>query len=449
MNKYKCNKYSGLLILLIIALSCYFCHDSYAKGISGYLILEDSVLAPGVVYRNVLIGKGRYKHSVHVLEADLINPFISTAVLKAHSHVNELEKMHAMIRKYDSTHPESKALGAVNANFWRAYSNRPIGPTIIDGELLEMMTHKKWTSAFFNNISLMFIDTFFIEGTIRLKTGDTLNIKRVNRRHDSLGVVVYNKFGGDTIPFIHAKALAKAFTAALQDTIYNDSTDIVLDTIGLMKTIKLEQRRSSYENPLTKILVSYLDEPAINRNIKCKVNAVVDSGCVLMPDNGAVISLGDDIEESLIPGMGDTIVLRYSTNLYDSVEFFNAISGTPRLVRDGKAKHEAREEGSKGRRFINKALARTAIGTNKERTKIYFAAVESGSKWKRTRGANLTNMASIMKKLGCYNAMNLDGGSSTMMVVDNKNLLRSNPSYSKNISVGLAIIQKIFKEQKK
>jgi exopolysaccharide biosynthesis protein len=58
-------------------------------------------------------------------------------------------------------------------------------------------------------------------------------------------------------------------------------------------------------------------------------------------------------------------------------------------------------------------------------------------------------MASIMKKLGCYNAMNLDGGSSTMMVVNNKNLLRSNPSYSKNISVGLAIIQKIFEQTPK
>ena len=57
-------------------------------------------------------------------------------------------------------------LVAVNANFWRAYSNFPIGPTIIDGELVEMRTHKNWTSGFFDAHSRLFIDNFFISGKL-------------------------------------------------------------------------------------------------------------------------------------------------------------------------------------------------------------------------------------------------------------------------------------------
>jgi hypothetical protein len=415
--------------------------------LSGFLILSDSVLAPGVVYRNVLIGKGRYKHSVHFIEADLVNPFVSAVVLKAFNQVNELEKMHSMIRKYDSANPGNKLLGAVNANFWRAYSNRPIGPTIIDGEVLEMITHKRWSSAFFNKISFMYIDTFFLEGTIGMETGATLNIKRVNRRHDSLGVVLYNRFGGDTIPYVHNNILMKAFAAALQDTVFDDLTEAELDTAILMETIRTEQLELSYEYSQMKILLKYIDDPAINKDIKCRVIGIKDSGSVAVPSKGCVISCGDDFNFMRLPITGDTLIIRFSTNLYDSVEFYNSVAGTPRLVRDGKAKNEAREEGSKGWRFINSALARTAVGTNKSMTKIYLVAVETGSKWKRTRGASLAQLANIMKQIGCYNAMNLDGGGSTIMVIDNNNSLRYNTLSSRHISVGLGIVLKDITEK--
>jgi len=45
-----------------------------------------------------------------------------------------------------------------------------------------------------------------------------------------------------------------------------------------------------------------------------------------------------------------------------------------------------------------------------------------------------------MAKIGCYNAMNLDGGGSTTMVINGLNIINNyNPNKSRRISVGLAV----------
>lgn len=414
-----------------------------------FQILKDSILAPGVIYRNAVIGRGRIKHSAHIIEIDLVNPLISTAVLKANNHVNELEKLQSMIVKYDSLHPETKTIAAINANFWRAYSNRPIGPTIINGEIAEMQTHKQWTSGFFNKMSMLYIDTFFLSGTVKFPTGTTLNISKVNRRSDSLGVVIYNKFSGDTIPYIKQIDIDKSLNIALQDTSFNDSTEVEMDTLTLLETIKMESMVANIENRMKKIAVQYLEEPAVNKNIPCVIRAIYENGHVKMPTNGVIISIGEDFRNQKFGKINDTINIKFSTNIYDSVMFHNSVSGTPRLVRKGVAKHEAREEGSRSRRFINKALPRTALGTNKSKTKIYFVVAEGANGSKKTRGVSLADFSYVMKTIGCYDAMNLDGGGSSMMVINNNNILRANPQAGRAISVGLSVIQRIIEEKQK
>jgi hypothetical protein len=434
-----------ILIIFVISINTISLNlHAKSPATPTFLVIDENELTPGVTYRNILIGKGKLKHSVHVVEANLTNPFISAAVLKAHNQVNELEKLHEMIKKYDSLNKDCKTVVSINANFWRAYSNRPIGPTIVNGEILEMITHKQWTSGLFDKISFLYIDTFFIQGTFKTQKNEVFEIGKVNRRMDSLGISFYNKFGGDTIPYVQFSKLTKAFQLAIQDTVYDDSTEAKLDTAGLMDAIKTEQMESNLEHLTKKISIRYLDNPAVNKLMKCIVIAINDTGCVKMPENGAVITFGDDYRNRLLPQINDTLYLKFSTNIFDSVEFYNAVSGTPRLVRNGIAKHEAREEGSRGRRFINRTLPRTAIGTNQDKTKLFFVAVEPGSNWKRTIGASLAQLANIMKMVGCWEAMNLDGGGSSMMIINGKNLLRTNPKTSRAISVGLSIIQKFY-----
>jgi len=122
----------------------------------------------------------------------------------------------------------------------------------------------------------------------------------------------------------------------------------------------------------------------------------------------------------------------------------NAVCGTPRLVRDGIAGHEAFEEGLKNKRFINGALPRTAIGNNKNKTKLFLVAVPGSKKQDGTIGASLTQLADIMEYIGCYDAQNLDGGGSTNMVVASNNVI--NPALSRKLSVSIAAV-KLKKEK--
>lgn len=55
---------------------------------------------------------------------------------------------------------------------------------------------------------------------------------------------------------------------------------------------------------------------------------------------------------------------------------------------------------------------RTAIGTDETHTKMYVLIVEKSSS---SIGANAQELASIMKCIGCYDALNFDGGGSTTM----------------------------------
>jgi exopolysaccharide biosynthesis protein len=108
-------------------------------------------------------------------------------------------------------------------------------------------------------------------------------------------------------------------------------------------------------------------------------------------------------------------------------------------VRDGVAGHEAYEEGSVSKRFINGALQRSAIGYNKNKTKLFLVTVPGAKKQEGTIGASLTQLADIMEYIGCYSALNLDGGGSTNMVVDGINVI--NPGASRRLSVSVAAVK--------
>ena len=60
---------------------------------------------------------------------------------------------------------------------------------------------------------------------------------------------------------------------------------------------------------------------------------------------------------------------------------------------------------------------RTAIGYTKDNVMI-MVTIEGRKEG--SSGVTLNELANIMKNLGCYEAINLDGGSSTAMFLENK-----------------------------
>jgi hypothetical protein len=94
-----------------------------------------------------------------------------------------------------------------------------------------------------------------------------------------------------------------------------------------------------------------------------------------------------------------------------------AIGGGPVLVQDGKVDISNNEE----RKFAGNQKynpePRTAIGYTKDNKIIIFVCEGRSA---NAAGLSLPALASIMKDLGCKEAMNLDGGGSSCMLINGK-----------------------------
>ncbi|MBX3044362.1 MAG: phosphodiester glycosidase family protein [Candidatus Kapabacteria bacterium] len=410
-------------------------------------LLFDTLLHPGLKYSNILFGKRVNKISANILEFDLTNPELELAVLKAKNNISELDKLHGIVNIADSSDGKL-TLAAINGSFWKAYRNNPIGACIIEGVVVEMNPYKEWTGIFFDSLSRPTIDNFKLSGKVKLHDGKIINLTSVNRRRDSAGIVLYNKYGGYVIPHVNdatiEKMISEAYLTLLSDSTFmaDDSTEVEFDFEEFERNIMTSARNEKLEGSILKALIEYIDKPAINRTVRGVVN-YVDTGFVSINDNQTVLSLGYNLPPDILVYAGDTLEILFETDLYRETEFFHAVTATPRLVRGGNAAHEAYREGSKSRRFINGQLGRTAIGYNKDRTKLYLVTIDHSNRSAKKKGSSLGELAQIMKQIGCYDAMNLDGGGSSVMVIDGKNIMaKSNPNASRKISVGIGIRKK-------
>lgn len=401
----------------------------------------------GTVYKNLHLGNGKSFFDVHISEINLNNDSFSVFIHKMGNHFNYLEALPKFVQNYNNTFTDS-ILSAINANFWKAYSNSPIGPCIVDGIVIENQRYKKWSSLLIDQNGIPYIDNFDIIGEVHSK-GMKYNIDFVNRRRDSSGICFYNNYAGDTIPYVLTSKINGALDSAYKEwqkdleLMGEDSTEQEFDSTSFIDNFKQMQRGKLIEQGMYKVLLKYIDDPGINRTFRLEV-VKYTSNFLELPKNHSIISFGTDIPLIFIPDIGDTMRITFRTNENKEKLFLFGISGTPRIARNGHFAHEAKQEGNNGRRFINSQLPRTFVGYNKDKTKLYLIAVEGSNSSIRQYGANLNDLSKIAKHLNLYDAMNLDGGGSSAFILDGKNLLRD---YSPNSSRKLSVIIGVKKKQ--
>ena len=94
-----------------------------------------------------------------------------------------------------------------------------------------------------------------------------------------------------------------------------------------------------------------------------------------------------------------------------------AIGGGPVLLQNGEIKITNTEERKFGGKAVNNLEPRTAIGYTKDQ-KIIILVCEGRSA--DAAGLSLVQLAKIFKDLGCVEALNLDGGGSSCMLINGK-----------------------------
>ena len=176
-------------------------------------------------------------------------------------------------------------------------------------------------------------------------------------------------------------------------------------------------------------------------NLRAKgLNIVVDSlgkiisinhtSSIDIPHNGYVIS---DRNNSPLNNLkvGDSVLCLYdsSPNAWNSMK--EAISGGPCLIKNGKLFVDLKQENFRKSWTSSSITARTAIGFDKNKH-LFITTIEGHH--------SLWDLAKFMKSIGIENALNLDGGGSTSLMLGNKIL--THQKNQRKIETALLILPK-------
>lgn len=155
---------------------------------------------------------------------------------------------------------------------------------------------------------------------------------------------------------------------------------------------------------------------AVNKSVK--FNVVGDwstSGNSAIPEDGIVISCGPKYSNDFIDNLkdGDIVKLKIVLSLpaHDGIkptDISDVIGGDVRILKENVTTTEAI-------RWINTPSAlysRSLVGFDKDRRHMYLCVVDAGN---GSSGVSYYEAADLMRFVGCWDALDLDGGGSTEM----------------------------------
>ena len=117
-----------------------------------------------------------------------------------------------------------------------------------------------------------------------------------------------------------------------------------------------------------------------------------------------------------------------------------AVGGGPVLLQNGEIEITNNEELKFAGKAIEDKHPRTAMGYTKD-NKLIILVIEGRNPGK-AEGATLTQEAQIFKDLGCWEALNLDGGGSSCMLVNGKETIKISDAAGQRPVPAVFIIKK-------
>ncbi|HFE53601.1 MAG TPA: phosphodiester glycosidase family protein, partial [Bacteroidetes bacterium] len=321
-------------------------------------------VAPGVTHSWKADPSGPWV--IHLLQVDLREASVQIETAKARNRVQGREKTSVLARI--GSRPGHRVVGAVNGDFFSA-EGVPVGVQVLRGSLLKNPSYR---SVFgITESKKPFISRVSLSAFVVTESGDTLRIQRINGTRYTDELMLYNRYRGNTTG---------------------------TNRWGAELTVRL------------------IDSARVGVPFRGVVIGV-DSlhGNSPIPGPGLVLS-GHGLSRSLLlrrVALADTLVFHLGLAPL-SQPVWEAIGGLPRIVRNGRVSIETGAEG--GENFKNVRHPRTAVGFSRDSSVVYLVTVD-GRQPGWSVGMTLPELAELMLSLGAWEAMNLDGGGSTTMVV--------------------------------
>ena len=368
-----------LLTALLIALQ--------AKPEAGEAQAWEKLIAPGVTYR---------------MEVDPVTPLLINAVrispsAEGLSLVGELAGGRVYEDGSDTQGRETvtqtalrtRSLVAVNADFF-PFTGDPLGAMVIGGELVSVPQPGRaafcWGKGFAQVAYLSFSASFSFEG-------QSYPIVGLNQECADDTIVLNTPRAGLAL----SKEPATHIVLALPDKI---------TPVGSWK-------------------------PVVARRVDSAKSVPVNDGEMVLTFRGA------QAEKLQFLNAGDTLDLQVSCTGVDWQRASDAVAGGPFLVKDGKAFDPFAAEGFTSGfgkdRHPRSAIGRTAAGD------LWIVTVDG--RQTMSAGATIDEMAQVMLRFGCVEAINLDGGGSTTLNIEGLTVNRPSEGSERAVASALLVMR--------
>lgn len=345
----------------------------------------EKLIAPGLTYR--METDTATPRIIHALRLSLGNPCISARAELAMTKVyasNPEQGRETLSKLIERT----GAIGGINADFF-PFTGDPIGLMIRGGELLSHPYKNRAAFAWGANRAAIAISDW--RGTVKVNGATPLPLTGINQSCNEDGIVLNSEAAGEA----RLKGKGKHY--------------ILKTTSGKLAA------GQGLQAEITQI---YSDVEAMP----------IQSGNLVMTVAGTrALGMAD-----LKPG--DTVAFQFEMPGLEWQQYDQVIGGGPVLVRDGKINIPYTEEGF-GKGFALNRHPRTAIGRTANGD-LWLVAIDG--RQKMSDGATLEETAQILLRLGCTDAINLDGGGSTTIQLFD--IVLNRPSDGKERAICNAIL---------
>jgi hypothetical protein len=364
----------------------------FAQAASAADITRRSV-APGVEFVQESIPAPSGPLLINVLRVDLRNPAVKLRAELAGGTIIEdgVSKGREPLGRMAS---RLKAVAAVNADYF-PFTGDPLGIAVRDGELLSEGLPHRATLGITSDGKMTF-DTLACLGSIYAPDGTAWTIDGINRglNPDELilltpayGEKTRTNGNGLVVPLVESDIpvrIGKDHSAKLGEF----ANGVSVPTIPPGGALVASGKSAEW------LRVHLKSGDAIRLRFDMYANALAPG-----PPRGVL--------ESRAAFRG-----RMGGSVWTDID--QAVGGGPWLVRDGKAHVDAIEQGFRDSTFSSSRHPRTAVGGTLA-GELLLVTVDG--RQSHSRGMSLPELADYMVKLGAYQAINLDGGGSTSMVV--------------------------------
>lgn len=334
-------------------------------------------------------------YAIHVLEIDLREPTVQIESFRLQGLVKTTTQ--ALANELEGY----RVVAAINADFFSFQTGWPLGIQAMRGKLIHAAPTSRSHIAF-DRKKRPLIEQFSFQGSISTKHGDKFRIDRVNEPRTQNRLTLYTSewdtllavFPGDLV--LHAR---------LVDTQWS---------IG--DTLRVVVMSLQSESPA---LIGYHEVALLVSEAEAK----------------------SKLQERL--RLRDTLALYLGLNPYvTGVQ--EVVGGAGRLLRNGVFDSTGIIKSERlASNFLTTRHPRTFVGFDRDTSKLFFCTVDG--RQELSIGMSFQEMADFLLSIGVWNAINLDGGGSTTMVVEGQ--IMNSPSDrtgERPVANTLQVISKTF-----